>query len=209
MKFQSIVVLVVFFNPMLSISIESKTQTKLSAFKRIDLNGKLKSNVIKLINMPDLSSDLFQKHNIVSWWPKRKLKWYLSNYPPTLTYQQTVLAFNQAFSLWSNVTALNFIQLCNENFSQPNRLPCSSKEKPDILIEFTAPSTHDLHCEYKFSDSTLAHAFYPDKGVVHFNLNKRWTIDDREFKKVFASNPHVIQKSSDFQYNLIVIGEKA
>jgi hypothetical protein len=215
MKCHSIVVLIVLFNPLVSISIaikknsdDGKTPIKLSAFKRVDANGKLKSNVVKLINMPDLSSDLIHKHNIVSWWPKRKLKWYLSNHPPTLTYQQTVIAFHEAFSLWSNVTALSFIQICNEGFNQPNRFPCSPKEKPDIFIEFTSPRTHDLHCEHKFSDSTLAHAFYPEKGIAHFNLNKKWTIDDREFKKVFALNPHFIQKSSDFQYNLKVIGKK-
>jgi hypothetical protein len=212
MKFPSIIVLIVLFNPLASISIKNspdgKIPVKLSAFKRVDANGKLKSNVLKLINMPDLSSDLFHKHNIVSWWPKRKLSWYLSNHPPTLTYQQTVMALNQAFSLWSNVTALSFIRVCNKEFNESNRFSCSTTAKPDIFIEFTSPSSHDLYCEHKFSESTLAHAFYPDKGVAHFNNNKKWTIDDREFKKLFALNPHFIRKSSDFQYNLIVIGKK-
>ena len=182
------------------------------AFERFQLQDKSKpfetnnnnKHVYNLIYMPaDLDGRKLAEHNIKSWWPKRRLTWFLKNHPPTLTMSQTVHAFERAFYLWSQQTALMFKPICLSNFVMPN---CINRINADIEIEFSRYEEHDLRCEYKFVNSTLAHAFYPEKGIVHFNMDKNWLIDDTQFVQMIQSNFKPL--NNQYQYNLITVGNE-
>jgi hypothetical protein len=181
------------------------------AFERFQLQDKSKpfdsnrnKHVYNLIYMPaDLDGRKLAKHNIKSWWPKRRLTWLLKNHPPTLSMSQTMYAFERAFYLWSQQTALMFKPICLANFLNSN---CINRQNADIEIEFSRYEEHDLRCEYKFGNSTLAHAFYPEKGIVHFNMDKNWSIDDAQFVQTIQSNLRPSQ--SEYQYNLITVGKQ-
>ena len=167
----------------------TNSEIKQLAFERFKLKDKETNNnkeAYTLIYIPaDLSSRTMLKHSIISWWSKRRLIWLLKNHPPTLTREQTVYAFQRAFFLWSNQTALLFKPACL--FGQKtNETSCvdlnqNKNVKVDITIEFAKYNQHDFKCQYKFSDSTLAHAFYPEKGIVHFNMDKNWYIRNYNF----------------------------
>jgi hypothetical protein len=203
--------LLIIINSVLKLSTTSNEKLQELAFERFQLQDKTKpldtnknKHVYNLIYMPaDLDSRKLAQHNIKSWWPKRRLTWFLKNHPPTLTMSQTVYAFERAFYLWSQQTALMFKPICLSNYLNPN---CINRENADIQIEFSRYEEHDLRCEYKFFDSTLAHAFYPERGIVHFNMDKNWSIDDAQFVNMTQSS--LKPSHNQYQYNLITVGKK-
>jgi hypothetical protein len=202
-------------------SVNSKDALINLAFERFktNLNVTNKHAYGMIYTPPDLNSEKLKQHNIKSWWSKRRLTWLLKNHPPTLTIEQTLGAFERAFFLWSNHTSLVFKPICiYYHFNNPKAakkcIDLSSYNNnqkhnrlPDITIEFSKYQEHDQICQFKFIDSTLAHAFYPEKGIIHFNMDKNWSVNDVRFVSMIQSNiQYHYTKSSDYQYNLITVG---
>lgn len=161
---------------------------------------KLKERKISLLSSNNVKESFkyeFIKYQIISWWPKTTLIWSFINKPLDFTYSNTLNSLKKAFESWSMHSNLEFIFI-----DYYNNLYNHKKKDIDLLIQFDTSENHDLYCKFKFANSTLAHAFYPTKGVAHFELGKSWSIQQ------YSATPTVIdfENVQDTRFNLINVG---
>uniref|UniRef100_A0A7N5KJL9 Interstitial collagenase n=1 Tax=Ailuropoda melanoleuca TaxID=9646 RepID=A0A7N5KJL9_AILME len=93
----------------------------------------------------------------------------IENYTPDLPRADVDSAIEQAFRLWSNVSPLTFTKIF--------------EGQADIMISFVW-GDHGDNSPFGGPANTLAHAFLPGGGIggdVHFDEEKRWTSDFRNF----------------------------
>ncbi|XP_062552725.1 collagenase 3-like isoform X2 [Armigeres subalbatus] len=90
-------------------------------------------------------------------WTKNLLTYYVRNFPAGVSIDSVKNLLRTAFDQWSAVTNLDFNETENMN--------------ADIEIVFG--SRHHPHrwqyCGSELGDTTLAHAFFPQIGAIHFN----------------------------------------
>ena len=112
-------------------------------------------------------------------WEKKDLTYRVSQYPrdEDLTDAEVDDAMARAFQVWADVTPLTF-----------HRLPFDAPEIPDIDIQFsvTGPQKHGDDYPFDGPSGTLAHAFYPQSGLIggdsHFDEAEKWTVYTHEGK---------------------------
>jgi hypothetical protein len=98
-------------------------------------------------------------------WTKTNLTYRFANFTPDLTSQQTRDAISTAFSFWSQVTPLTFVEVLDTT--------------PDIEILFAA-GEHGDGAPFDGRGEVLAHAFYPAPGIggdAHFDEDETWSVD--------------------------------
>ncbi|CAF3526065.1 unnamed protein product [Adineta steineri] len=103
-------------------------------------------------------------------WPKKHLKWYIEEYPKKqklITSQDhTRRIINQAFQDWEKYSGLTFEML-------------NKKEGADLIIKFRS-NDHGDGYPFDGQGATLAHAFYPKSGDIHFDDDEIFTDDYSE-----------------------------
>ncbi|CAH1802114.1 unnamed protein product [Owenia fusiformis] len=100
-------------------------------------------------------------------WEKKNLSWRTINFSSDLTPEQQTNTFTQAFKYWSDVTELDFEE--------------TSSGKADIEILFGKYNHGDgSNNAFDGNGGTLAHAFLPENGGVHFDDDELWTENSRE-----------------------------
>lgn len=100
-------------------------------------------------------------------WPKKNLKWFIEEYP-TLQKQITShdhirTIMKQAFDDWEKHSALRFQM-------------AKSKDAADLKIKFNS-NDHGDGYPFDGQGTTLAHAFYPTSGSIHFDDDENFTDD--------------------------------
>ena len=103
-------------------------------------------------------------------WSRPSLTYSLRGHPPQISEAQTSAIIREAFNAWLDYVPLEITAKC-------------STCKADFIIEF-AQGQHADSYPFDGVGGTLAHAFFPEDGRLHFDWDERWT---EEFDK-FATN---------------------
>lgn len=93
--------------------------------------------------------------------PNKTLKWNLNNEISKLGRAKTRAMVVEAFNDWARYAPLQFAE------ARPN-------EKADFQIGFFS-GDHDDGYAFDGVGGTLAHAFFPTDGRIHFDLLEEWT----------------------------------
>jgi predicted Zn-dependent protease len=98
-------------------------------------------------------------------WPKKHLRWFIEDYPKKQTQldsnDQIRRIIGQAFQDWQNYSGLTFEM-------------AKSKETADFKIRFRQEDHGDGY-PFDGPGTTLAHAFYPKSGDIHFDDDEHFT----------------------------------
>lgn len=97
-------------------------------------------------------------------WSKSLLTYSIVSYPAGVPPNLIRTTIRQAFDAWSRVTNLNFVE--------------SSSTMVDIQLAFEGVNHYRRGVPCRFSQEiTLAHAFFPEDGDIHFNTKYFFTED--------------------------------
>jgi predicted Zn-dependent protease len=98
-------------------------------------------------------------------WPKKHLKWFIEEYPKRQKYIKTADHFRRimtdAFHDWEKHSGLKFEMV-------------STKDQADLKIKFQSEDHGDGY-PFDGQGATLAHAFYPTTGDIHFDDDEYFT----------------------------------
>jgi len=139
--------------------------------KRFQLNitGILDDGTRQLMNRPRCGNKdslvSLSKKSVASLgqkWSRSMLTWSLRNYAPRIHPAESQRAIQQAFDLWSQYIPLTFTEVCPE---------CS----PNLVIDF-GYAYHGDEFPFDGPGGRLAHAYYPEDGRIHFDMEEPWTI---------------------------------
>lgn len=110
---------------------------------------------------PPLSLSTDVVVSLIQRWSHTMLTWSLRNYSPLIGEAQSQRIIQRAFNAWSQHIPLSFMQVCSV---------CTA----NIIIEF---GSRDHGDRYPFDGRgrTLAHAFFPEDGRIHFDMEEPWT----------------------------------
>lgn len=133
---------------------------------------------------PDKQKVATTASNLISSSPKRKkraieglakwnhvnLSYKIWNYPKLFSSkpQRVDAELENAFKIWAAVTPFNFVK---------------TNGQADINIKFASKK----HCDggdFDGPSGTLAHAFFPEQGRVHFDDEENWTLDGMKTGKI-------------------------
>jgi len=94
-------------------------------------------------------------------WRRSSLTYSIQSYPTQLSESSTKKIIREAFEAWTNHIPLEITEAC-------------STCKPDFTIDFSSGNHLD---GYPFDGvgGTLAHAFFPENGRIHFDRDETWT----------------------------------
>ncbi|CAD5220575.1 unnamed protein product [Bursaphelenchus xylophilus] len=87
---------------------------------------------------------------------------------------------HRAFSAWSSVSSLKFIELTSEQ-----------KGIADLSISFLK-GRHGDELPFDGPDGIVAHAFYPTVGVLHFDADEKWTLNRDDGINLYQTALHEI-----------------
>jgi predicted Zn-dependent protease len=100
-------------------------------------------------------------------WPKKHLKWFIAQYPKQqkhiTSHDHVRRIIAQAFHDWEKHSGLKFEM-------------AKTKDTADLKIKFLTKD-HDDGYPFDGQGATLAHAFYPKSGDVHFDDDEIFTDD--------------------------------
>ncbi|KAF8356937.1 zmp-1 [Pristionchus pacificus] len=105
------------------------------------------------------------KRSVFSKWKKTNLTYFILDRPSYMDARLVDGTIWQAFQQWMNISTLQF-------------RPARGEKDADIVISFPHPQTH-ANCSSRFAQADLAHAFFPETGRVHFNMDWRWDTPNR------------------------------
>ncbi|CAF1455278.1 unnamed protein product [Didymodactylos carnosus] len=132
----------------------------------LNITGVLDAPTRSIINTPRCS--MVDKPNpslihrlATTKWPRLSLTYRLDSYAhhTEITQAKQIEIIQEAFNEWSKHTPLKFKMVCDT---------CSA----DIVMQFVEGDHGDGH---PFDEKTLAHAFPPNDGRIHFDLDDTWT----------------------------------
>ena len=115
-------------------------------------------------------------------WSRPSLTYSLRGHPPQISEARTAAIIREAFNAWLDHAPLKIEASC---------ATC----KADFIIEFV----RDQHADsYPFDGvgGTLAHAFFPEDGRVHFDRDERWT--ERFVERMFIDADPNLRRSASF-----------
>ncbi|KAB0794492.1 hypothetical protein PPYR_11331 [Photinus pyralis] len=107
-----------------------------------------------------------QRYHAYKAWSKRDLTYSIGTGTSYITQKQYEDYFAAALGVWGPYGALSFTRVYNES-------------EADIVSYF---GSHNHGDGYPFDgpDGTLAHAFFPDDGDIHFDLSEKWDLEGKE-----------------------------
>ncbi|CAF1375406.1 unnamed protein product [Rotaria sordida] len=143
---------------------QSSFETMIEHFQtvfRLPVTGELDSATIKLMNKPRCSlGDYPMAYSAFRPWPNTTLKWRLNNEIPKFGREKTRSLIQEAFNDWARYAPLKFREATDD-------------EKAEFSISFHA-GDHDDGYPFDGAGGTLAHAFFPTDGKVHFDSTEDW-----------------------------------
>ncbi|CAF1082970.1 unnamed protein product [Adineta ricciae] len=144
---------------------QSSFQTMIEHFQtvfRLPVTGKLDEATINLMNRPRCSlGDYPMGYTVFRPWPNTTLKWRLDGNTPKFSKDSIRSHVQEAFDDWARYAPLKFREVQGD-------------EKPNFLISFET-GEHKDGFPFDGAGGTLAHAFFPTDGKVHFDSTEEWT----------------------------------
>uniref|UniRef100_UPI00358DF5CE matrix metalloproteinase-19-like n=1 Tax=Myxine glutinosa TaxID=7769 RepID=UPI00358DF5CE len=111
-----------------------------------------------------MDNDVRGKRQTHGRWRRTRLTYRISNVTPDMGRARVRRAINQAFGQWSLVSPLRFFE--------------TTSSSSDIVINFVRGNHDDGH-PFDGKGRTLAHAFFPEDGRIHFDEDETWTDNSR------------------------------
>ncbi|NXS97059.1 MMP7 protein, partial [Jacana jacana] len=153
-----------------TLSLEERIK-QMQSFFNLTVTGKLNAETEELMKkarcgLPDTTGYKALTEN--SRWRKTQLTYKIINYTPDLSRKKVDNAIRRAFTVWSNVTPLQFKRIFYGY--------------ADIVIQF-ARYEHGDGYPFDGRGNTLAHAFGPGEGIggdAHFDDDERWSEINQE-----------------------------
>jgi len=114
-------------------------------------------------------------------WSKRTLKWFVEKYPVNnrhLSANQVEDAMRRGLQIWADKTNMRFEKV--------------SGRPADIVIRFEV-RRHTVQPPYYDFDgrgNVLAHAFFPESGVVHFDDDEKFTLGNNDGTELYIVAAH-------------------
>uniref|UniRef100_A0A914YZ99 Peptidase metallopeptidase domain-containing protein n=1 Tax=Panagrolaimus superbus TaxID=310955 RepID=A0A914YZ99_9BILA len=135
-----------------------------------------------LIN--DLDKQIRKKRYVLSTrkWPIRTLTWTLKKTPYISNSDKFLIrnTLHRAFNLWASVSSLEFVEL-----------PEGHRWEPDISIAFVK-GKHGDNMPFDGREGIVAHAFYPTLGILHFDADENWTLNQPTGINLYQTAVHEI-----------------
>lgn len=128
---------------------------------RLKITGILDRSTTRKMNSPRCGvSDVRLARSGDIKWSRSSLTWSLRSYPDKeISQTKTKAIIKRAFQSWSAHIPLKITEVCST---------CPA----DFVVEFGA----DQHnCSDRFYQKVLAHAFLPEEGKIHFNIDHTWS----------------------------------
>uniref|UniRef100_A0A8C7BRE9 Peptidase metallopeptidase domain-containing protein n=1 Tax=Neovison vison TaxID=452646 RepID=A0A8C7BRE9_NEOVI len=155
-----------------SSSLVTEKLKQMQAFFGLKVTGKVDADTLTLMRqprcgVPDVAPYALGERTLR--WEHTHLTYRLENYTPDLPRADVDSAIDRAFQLWSNASALTFTRVF--------------EGQADIMISFVR-GDHNDNNPFGGPGNIIAHAFPPGGGIggdVHFDEDKRWTKDFRNF----------------------------
>ncbi|CAF3933084.1 unnamed protein product [Rotaria sp. Silwood2] len=172
----------------------------LNAKKRTINDGKLRSspsNQGRLANINEPEDYVTYEKT----WPTKHLKWFIVEYPKQQkhikSHEDIRRIINQAFSDWEKHSGLTFEM-------------AKTKEAANFRIKFFS-NDHEDGYPFDGQGATLAHAFYPKSGDIHFDDDEYFTDDytnknDQYTLRLVAAHEigHALGLSHSFEENSLM-----
>lgn len=119
-------------------------------------------------------------------WRNKTLTWTVLKYPKTSHNRAAMLdsdidnAMSRAWNIWARVTSLSF------------RHEKDSRNKADINIKFETRrhQTNGPYYDFDGEGNVLAHAFFPESGVVHFDDDERFVLNSNKGTELYIVAAH-------------------
>lgn len=136
----------------------------------LDVTGKLNDETKLVMAKPHCGTRNLEKRGDTVKWSKKLISYRIRDYPAGASREFVKSIVNRAFNEWSKVTNLDFVE--------------KSDLAVDIEVNFggTSHSRRAGQCTFD-SPSTLAHAYFPEDGDVHFN--GKYFFESSEYKDDF------------------------
>lgn len=87
---------------------------------------------------------------------------------------------HRAFNLWASVSSLNFQELPDLHNTEANINIAFLKRKHGDNMPFDGP------------EGIVAHAFYPTLGILHFDADENWTLNQSNGINLYQTAVHEI-----------------
>lgn len=122
----------------------------------LDVTGKLDDETKLVLGAPHCGTRNLDKQGDIAKWKKSLISYRIRDYPAGASPEFARSMIKRAFNEWSKVTNLDFVE--------------RSDRGVDIEVNFggTSHTRRAGRCTFD-NPSTLAHAYFPEDGDVHFN----------------------------------------
>lgn len=151
-----------------SLSFTSTIKDYQERFK-LKVTGKLDENTKNHMNRPrcgvqDKAPSKLQSSAalpLVAKWSRMALNYSLRGFPTELSNSKTATIIREAFDAWLGHIPMKIDSTCPS---------CKS----DFVVDFER-QTHSDSYPFDGVGGTLAHAFFPEDGRIHFDKDEKWT----------------------------------
>lgn len=123
-------------------------------------------------------------------WLKKTVTYYIGEITTKLTEQQVADTIRNSLNIWSSATNLTFIRVYNKN-------------EGDIVIFFASGAHEGDNISFDGPGNTLAHAFSPPNGDLHFDNDENWSVTRRGVN-LFSVALHELGHSMGLSHSNIV-----
>ncbi|XP_002164594.2 matrilysin isoform X1 [Hydra vulgaris] len=140
------------------------------SFYNLPKTGELDQLTTEIMNKPRCGNPdkVYSSHGYyLLWhtkWPTKTLTYKFENTGADLPAKTVKDTVRKAFNMWSSVTPLTFTEV--------------TERRGHINIGFYS-GTHGDGGDFFGPGGTLAHAFYPQNGNLHFDENENWVVNQR------------------------------
>ncbi|CAF1508829.1 unnamed protein product [Adineta ricciae] len=119
-------------------------------------------------------------------WSKNSLTWSLRGNPNEFSFEQTESIMKWAFEQWTDHIPIKIKQTCST---------CNA----DIIIDFLSGNHGDGY-SFDGPGKTLAHAFFPEDGRIHFDKDEKWNDGFTDDMSLYLVAVHEIGHAIGFDH---------
>ncbi|CAF4095560.1 unnamed protein product [Adineta steineri] len=149
---------------------------KFQEFYKLEETGTLDAATKQIMNKPRCgNADVLRASQLNTYlkWSKKSLTWSLRGNPDQLSFAKTESIMQWAFQHWTDHIPVKIKQTC-------------SKCNANIVIDFVRKDHGDMH-SFDGPGRTLAHAFFPEDGRIHFDKDETWNDGSNSNQRIWES----------------------
>ncbi|CAF0833320.1 unnamed protein product [Adineta steineri] len=162
---------------------------KFQKFYKLEETGTLDAATKQLMNKPRCgNADVLRASQLNTYlkWSKKSLTWSLRGNPEQLSFAKTESIMQWAFQHWTDHIPVKIKQTCST---------CNA----NIVIDFVRKDHGDMH-SFDGPGGTLAHAFFPEDGRIHFDKDETWNDGFVDSQSLYLVAVHEIGHALGFDH---------